>query len=140
MRSLLAVNPDARAGRVLSQGTEAVGKTLDEYVSGGVNERGQAASRVIWLPPGSAASGAATGTTTPTARVMAELLGSSDRGTPIELPLLMAALVLALIEIGLARWASHAEVLPSAVRQAAGAVTGGVMGSALGGRATEAGA
>ena len=50
------------------------------------------------------------------------------RALAVFLPLLIAALALAIIEVGLARWASHAEVLPASVRQAAGAVTAGVIG------------
>jgi hypothetical protein len=91
-----------------------------------------AAKTIVWLPSdgGSAAplDPAASPAGAPSVQsVMSSLFGSSEKGTPIELPLLIAALALAIVEIVLARWASHAEVLPAAVRQAAGAVTAGVV-------------
>lgn len=141
-RALLAVNPDPRAGRVSAQSTESVQAVLSASVRTSGEARPEAA--LVWLPSGAAAAPGSTGTpVSPISeprsidQVMASLLGSSERGSPIDLPLLIAALVLAILEIALGRMASHAEVLPAAVRQAAGAVTGGVI---RGGSSQEAGA
>lgn len=142
MRALLAVNPDARAGRVLPQPAEGLQAVLGATVRTSGEARPDAA--LVWLPTGEGS--VSTGTGGPATaggqprsvdQVMASLLGSSERGSPIDLPLLIAALVFAIVEIGLGRLASHAEVLPAAVRQAAGAVTGGVIRA---GNSQEAGA
>jgi hypothetical protein len=42
---------------------------------------------------------------------MAAAIGSAEQGSPVSLPLLVAVLAVALIELILARWASHASVV-----------------------------
>lgn len=127
-RALLAVNPDVRAGRVLPQPSEGLSTVLGGIVRTATQTRPDAS--LVWLPMDAATSTPAAGGAGDNRsldRVMASLLGSSERGSPIDLPLLIAALVFAVIEIALGRVASHAEVLPARVRQVAGGVmrTGG---------------
>lgn len=130
-RALIAVNPDPRAGRIEPQPQDSVGKLLAATLTPRSDEPDAAARSIVWLPadgtidPSAAASGSGVQS------VMSGLFGSSEKGSPIDLPMLIAALVLAIVEIGLARWASHAEVLPGALRQAAGAVTAGVVGGSV---------
>lgn len=134
-RALIAVNPDPRAGNVEPQPQESVGKLLSAAVNSRSDTADAPARSIVWLPadgtldPSATASGpGGEGGEGGVQGVMSGLFGASERGTPIDLPLLIAALALAIVEIGLARWASHAEVLPAAVRQAAGAITAGVVG------------
>jgi hypothetical protein len=66
-------------------------------------------------------SAAASGSDASAAGALASLLSGEDHGPPISLPLLIAAAALALIELVLARWASHAESGPVSALQGAAA-------------------
>lgn len=99
---VVAVNADVAAGRTEAQDPTAVSAWLSDAL--GESEDGSAAGSIAWLDekaPGTA-------------------LSPDRAGSPISLPLLIAALVLAIIEIFLARWFSHAfreeagEEVPSA--------------------------
>lgn len=130
-RALIAVNPDPRAGRVTPQPQESVGRLLAGALTARSGGPDAGAGSIVWLPSDGRLDPAAGVSGSDVQRVMAGLFGDSEKGTPVDLPLLIAALALALVEIGLARWASHAEVFPAAVRQAAGAVTAGVIGESV---------
>ncbi|MEM1424612.1 MAG: VWA domain-containing protein, partial [Planctomycetota bacterium] len=85
-RSLLAVNTDTRAARTDLNPPDALRAWLLASMGEGADER------VAWLDdeaPGDA-------------------LASSDDASPLSLPLLIAALALALLETLLARWFAHA--------------------------------
>ncbi len=142
-RGLLAVNPDPQASRVQPQPREVVAGILSPAVGGGApagvsaagagggrtsTDGAPAAQRIVWLPAGGSLNAEPTADSD-VAGVISGLLGAAEKGSPIDLPLLIAALILAIVEVGLARWASHAEVVPASVRQAAGAMTAGVIGS-----------
>ena len=92
MGRVLAVNPDVGAGRVdptPEADIEAWVQTL--------------AGAVTWLDESGGVEGA---------RAIGRVLARDGGGPPISLPLLIAALVVALIEQALARLASHARVEP----------------------------
>lgn len=138
-RALVAVNPDPRGGRIQTQTKEAVGRYLAGAIGGKAGDSGTpdaSVASIVWLPEGSEMTTDPAGSVAAAAegvrRVISGLLGSNERSSPIDMPLLVAALVFALIEIVLARRSSHAEVLPTAVKQAAGAVTAGVVGGRVG--------
>lgn len=111
-RALLAVNPDPAAGRTGAQPREAVGA----WLAGAVERtddtaRPGAASAVVWLPTGAAAPGGTEARTI--AAALRDALGAGAPRSPISLPLLACALAVALLEMLLARWASHASVVTS---------------------------
>lgn len=107
---VVAVNADPEAGRTSAQPEASV----QQWLAGALGGQGEGAAAAIargslsWLPPQGA--GAA--------------LGVTDQGAPISLPMLAAALALALAEVVMARWFSHAG------RE--GAPAGGAMGAAGG--------
>lgn len=98
VRGVVAVNPDTRGSSTQAQDPVAVADWLARASSDG---------KVAWIedaegvntPPDSDAA------TAP----LADLLAPQSPGSPISLPLLIAALVIAIFELWLARWASHAE-------------------------------
>jgi hypothetical protein len=102
-RGIVAVNPDTRGSRTRAQDAVAVAEWL-----------GRAAfdSKVTWI---NAEEGAAAGAGEGPGGI-ASLLARESSGSPISLPLLIAALVIAVIELWMARWASHAEVPAASVR------------------------
>lgn len=112
-RGIVAVNPDPRAGAVTPQAAADVERWLRTAAGGGAevavlseDQFGRAAA------PGSPAAAGSD--------ALASLLSGDDSGPPISLPLLIAAAALALIEIVLARWASHADAGPvPSLREAA---------------------
>jgi hypothetical protein len=89
---VLAVNPDAEAGLVWGTEDEEFGAWVQPLVGS-----------VTWLDE----SGGGVGS-----RAIGRALARDGGGPPISLPLLIAALVIALIEQALARLASHARVEP----------------------------
>jgi hypothetical protein len=105
-RGLVAVNPDPRGGRTHAQEKEAVGTVLAKLTGGAPGEA------VAWLPPSNTVGGGASGTSV--ADSMAVVFGKADSGSPISWPLLVVALMAALVEILLARRASHADTLAPA--------------------------
>ena len=125
-RALLAVNPDPAAGRTGAQPREAVGAWLAGAVERTDDSAGPGtASDVVWLPPGPAAAGGAEPRAI--AAALRAALGAGAPRSPISLPLLACALAVALLEMLLARWASHASVVTSnaATRGASLAPVGG---------------
>ncbi len=113
-RGLVAINPDPRGGRTNPQTREVVAGALAKLTGG------SAVDTVAWLPP-SHAVGSGTGTSV--ADAVATVFGRADAGSPISWPLLIGALALALIEIVLARRASHADTMAPA---ASGSILPGV--------------
>ncbi len=99
---VVAINADADAGRTDAQDPGAVGAWLNESL--GEGDGAGAGRGVAWLDDAAPASA----------------LASDRAGSPISLPLLIGALALALLEVFLARWFSHAfrdegpEVAPGA--------------------------
>jgi hypothetical protein len=85
-RGIIAVNPDPTAGRTDPNKPSAVRERLAAFAAPGAPEP-------VFLDP-------------PT---MAATLARADEGSPISLPLLIAALALAAIETVLARFFSHAQ-------------------------------
>lgn len=85
-RGLVAVNADASAGRTEANDANAVRQRLASFAAPGAEEP-------VFLDP-------------PT---MAATLARADEGSPISLPLLIAALALAVVETVLARLFSHAQ-------------------------------
>lgn len=115
-RGLVIVNPDARAGRVGVQDRQAIAALASAAVGGVGGGEGSGASpasperAISWLPaPGSA------DITRSIAGVMGSWLGRTQAGAPIARALLAAALAFAILELWLARRASHAE-LPALTR------------------------
>jgi hypothetical protein len=105
-RGVVAVNPDTRGGRTQAQDAAA----LEQWLS-----RASADGKVAWID-GSEETTPAAGSNRAS---LTGLLARESPGSPISLPLLIAALVLALFELWLARWASHATVPASPVRKGA---------------------
>lgn len=93
-RGLLVINPDPAAGRSDAQAASAVQSWLAAAVPGG---------RVQWLESAPAAGGQG-------APALRERLDRGPDSAPFAFALLLAALGLAVVEIGLARWFSHARV------------------------------
>ncbi len=121
IRALVAVNPDARASRIAPQTQQAVGELLATAVvePGGSRTAPSAGAgsgtvdAIVWM--GSEA-GTPIASTTPAEgvqRTLAGLFSSGQRGAPIDLPLLIGALLFAVVEILLARRASHADIATS---------------------------
>jgi hypothetical protein len=119
-RAVLAVNPDAAGTRTAAQPRDV----LDAWLSGAIeaNESDAAAGRIVWLPRAGAAAVAGAPTTVRAALTAA--IGTTEKGSAISLPLLIAVLMLGLVELFLARWASHASVVSGTPAGAAGAGAG----------------
>lgn len=120
-RGLLAVNPDPAAGRTTAQSREAVGA----WLAGAVERPADAApagtaSPVIWLPNAASAGAAAPAAAQSVGAALREALGTGEPNVPISLPLLACALALALIELALARWASHASIITPGTARSGG--------------------
>lgn len=92
-RGLVAVNADPAAGRLAVQTEGVVRGWLAEALGDGTvgDELGAGVSWYDPVAPG-------------------RMLSSDERGSPVALPLLIAALALALLEALLARWFSHASI------------------------------
>lgn len=113
MRGLVAVNPDIRASRIAPQPEAAVGARLLPVIGRGEEQGTGTSGEIVWLPAESEPDVPAGMTGDAAAAVqqtVASLFGAGERSSPIDLPLLIAALALAIVEVGLARWASHAEI------------------------------
>jgi hypothetical protein len=90
---VLAFNADAAGGRTDVRSREELARWL-----------GPVASELTWLEPGgSAMTPGGQGSSSGSA------LSRDTRVPPISFPLLLAALAVAVIETGLARWFSHAK-------------------------------
>ncbi len=100
-RGVVVVNADARGGRTTVQTQASVSAWLRPVLSGPVS----GADPIVWLPPAAGGEGGV-----PVAAAVSGPLGAVDRGSPISLPLLIAALCVALLEVYLARRASHAQL------------------------------
>jgi hypothetical protein len=100
VRGVVAVNPDWRAGRVVPQARADVEAWLRSATDGPVEWIGGTTE----TPTGAAADG-----TDALAAAIAGLFSAGRQGPPISVPLLLAALAVALAEMWIARWASHAE-------------------------------
>lgn len=97
VRGVVAMNPDTRGSRTQAQEQAAMEQWLG---------RAAVDSKVVWVDSSNASSeqtGGAAGSA-------ATILARESPGSPISLPLLIGALVVAVFELWLARWASHAEV------------------------------
>jgi hypothetical protein len=111
---VLAINADTDAGRTEAQDPGAVSAWLTDAL--GETESGAPTGTVAWIDE--AAPGAA--------------LASDRGGSPISLPMLVAALALAIVELFMARWFSHAfreeagEDVPGAAAPAATGTRTGV--------------
>jgi hypothetical protein len=113
-RGVVTVNPDARGGRVGVQDRAGVGELLASAMT--TTDQARA---VAWLPSGDGAPPGAPGDPAgprTVAQAMGELLDRGDRGSPIAGYLLAAALFLAVVEVFLARRASHAELTSGPAR------------------------
>lgn len=93
IRGVVAVNPDTRAGRTDAQSPTDVQAWLNQAVGGALN----ANTGVQWIDA-----------VTPEATLRA-----GDQRSPVSLPLLIAALIVALIETVMARLFSHARAEPT---------------------------
>ncbi|MCC6323099.1 MAG: BatA domain-containing protein [Phycisphaerales bacterium] len=117
-RALVAINPDPRGSRIAAQTVEGVGAWLNSAITtpnASAGNREARSGAVVWIPdqadPG--ASPAPSASPTPAEavqRTFAGLFGSGQRGSPFDWPLLIAALAFALVEVWLARRASHADL------------------------------
>ncbi len=98
-RGVVAVNADPRGGLVGAQPAENIERWL----------RAAAGDDVVWIDADApAAPGATSAGGEPSA--LAAALAGDRHGPPISLPLLLMAAAVAVAELALARWASHAEV------------------------------
>ncbi|HMN42183.1 MAG TPA: BatA domain-containing protein [Phycisphaerales bacterium] len=104
-RGLVAVNPDPRGSRTNPQPRDAVAASL-ALLTGGT-----APDAVAWLPPSHTVASEAGASI---ADAVSTVFGRADAGSPIAWPLLIGALLLAIVEIVLARRASHADTLAPA--------------------------
>ncbi len=119
-RSVLAVNPDAAGSRTGALARDAVGAWLGSAVATTENS-GDLGATVAWLPrEGGAATAGAAGSVR---GALSAAIGVAERGAPISLPLLVALLALAVVELVLGRWASHASVVSAELPR--GAAMGG---------------
>jgi hypothetical protein len=96
-RGIVAINPDVRGGRTQAQDAAAVEQWLAHAAADG---------KVAWIDEAEQA-GTAAGGARPT---LSGLLAKESPGSPISLPLLIAALAIGVFELWLARWASHAGI------------------------------
>ncbi|MCH7792879.1 MAG: BatA domain-containing protein [Planctomycetes bacterium] len=106
-RGLIAVNADPAAGRTDALGRSAARSWLSRLSGAGVR----------WLADDDA-TGAAPARD---AVSVSEILTDAPDDTKASLPLLIAALLLAALEVALARWFSHATVATSAAKAGAAA-------------------
>jgi hypothetical protein len=106
VRGIVAANPDPRGGRAQTQTRDAVSAVLNKLTPD--HAGGPGADAVTWLPPDHAIPGGPAVASISDA--VAAVFGRVDSGSPISWPLLIGALLLALIEIVLARRASHADI------------------------------
>lgn len=97
VRGVLAVNADPAGGRSDAQASQAVREWLATAVPGG---------EVHWLD-GLAPAGASSGSGT-----LQAIFDRRADDAILAFPLLLAALVLAVAELGMARWFSHATIQP----------------------------
>jgi len=105
VRGVVAVNADPRGGLVGAQPAENVERWL----------RAAAGDEVVWIDAGAvAAPEAATAGGDDGPSALTAALAGDRHGPPISLPLLLAAAAVAVAELGLARWASHADAGPTA--------------------------
>lgn len=98
-RGIVAVNADPAGGRCEPQSPSAIGTWLSTAVGG---------AEVRWLDGDPKVGGLPGGGT------LRSALQRSEDGSRFVLPLLIAALVLAVLELALGRWFSHAVMRPSA--------------------------
>jgi hypothetical protein len=110
-RGVVAVNPDTRGSRTSAQDSA----TLEQWLG-----RASPDAKVAWISDdgGGASSGSGGGGAGGKSSI-ASLLARESAGSPISLPLLIAALVVAVFELWLARWASHAGVSAPTARKGA---------------------
>jgi hypothetical protein len=113
-RGLVVVNPDPRGTRVGPQPQAAVGAFLraavDSKTDAAPAAPGSGPGPVTWLASADAPGGAAAGVEA----TLGSVLGATQHGPSVALPLLVACLLLAVAEIFLARRASHAGTLDDA--------------------------
>jgi hypothetical protein len=100
VRGLVAVNADAKGGRLAVQPRAQVESWLNGILT-------QPAEPIAWVDAGAKANEGAGGASATSS--WGGLLGNDRSGPPISVPLLAAALALAVFETWLARRASHAE-------------------------------
>ena len=93
-RGLVAVNADPAGARCEAQPPSAIAQWLGKSVGG---------AEVRWLEPGGTVPGAKEG-----ASSLRSILQRGEDGTRFAVPLLLAALALAVLELAMARWFSHA--------------------------------
>lgn len=107
-RGVLAVNPDPAGGRTGAQPRDA----LQAWLMSAIESTDDSADGkgMLWLPREGGSSGAA-GPRGSVSGALAAAIGSAEQGSPVSLPLLIAALLVGILELGLARWASHASVV-----------------------------
>lgn len=101
VRGVVAVNPDTRASRTQVQEPAA----LEQWLA-----RASPDGTIAWISGGAEPAGPDAADNAAAPPTFASLLAKDSPGSPISLPLLIAALVVALFELWLARRASHAEV------------------------------
>lgn len=129
-RALVAINPDPRGARIGAQNADSVAAWLNAALTTPAGAPAGKTTSLVWVPDlQSAALSGDQGSAAPTPaesvrRTFAGLFGAGPRGTPFDWPLLAAALLFAIIEVVLARRASHAEVGAGA-QPAAGTATSG---------------
>lgn len=105
-RGVVAVNPDPRGGRTTMQTQDAVGAILRGALAPGAD----AGESLLWIPTGGEVPVAGAPVAAGATEAMSAIFGRTESGSPIALPLLIAALALVLIEVFVARRASHAEL------------------------------
>lgn len=113
-RGMIAANPDPLAGRAQTQTKDAVSAALNKLAPGHAEAAAGTGvpDAIAWLPPDHAIPGGPA--VASISDTIATVFGRADSGSPFSWPLLIAALVLALIEIVLARRASRADVAAAA--------------------------
>ncbi len=114
-RGIVAVNPDTRASK-----TEAQPRAIVEQWLVGAAPDG----KVLWLgDDGAPRTPDTPGGSGAIAASAAAILARRGEQAPISFPMLVAALAIAVLELGLARWASHADVAEnrSGIRRGLGA-------------------
>lgn len=111
-RSLLAVNHDPRGSLVNVQSREQVGlrlaSTMESTPTSGATA--SSADRITWISADDAASPSSEAVAASVALGVTPKGGAASSGMPFWWPLLFAAMALAILELTVARWASHARV------------------------------
>ncbi|MEZ6211692.1 MAG: BatA domain-containing protein [Phycisphaerales bacterium] len=116
---VVAVNADPEAGNTNTQ----PGESVQQWLAGSLGGQGDEASAAIasgsmsWLDANDAGAS----------------LRVADEGSPVSFPMLVAALILALAEVVMARWFSHATRDKSAMAAIPAMIGGGSGGSGGGG-------